>query len=251
MPASIRSAMARPSGVISTRTLRRSPGLDVRRIQPRRSSRSRLAVMVADATSTRSLIWVGVSGPAAPSSTASTVPTGWPMSKLASIRRSSSSRAAVPARTSEAKASVLLASPPGYSASKSGSTLTTPSTAGEGRLPLPGVRRYRTGNSEDFDLRRPGHPGPGHPRLQIRVASELARVFRRREVMRDEHVVRVAVQLPGALSGAAVPNPQRLELVVDLPPGSVVIDLVPDDQSCAHAPVSPQEPKQCCFSTGA
>ena len=49
MPGSNWSAVARPSGVISMRMLRRSAGLGTRRIQPRRSSRSSVAVMVAEA----------------------------------------------------------------------------------------------------------------------------------------------------------------------------------------------------------
>ena len=40
-------------------------------------------------------------------------------------------------RHNDAYASVLVVSPSGYSSTKSAPTLTTPSEAGEGRLPLP------------------------------------------------------------------------------------------------------------------
>ena len=42
-------------------------------------------------------------------------------------------------RHRDAYASVQVVSPSGYSSWKSASTLTTPSEAGEGRLPLPGL----------------------------------------------------------------------------------------------------------------
>ena len=54
-PGSNWSAAARSSGVISIRVLRRSSGLGMRRIQPRCSSRSRVAVMEAEAMRIRSL----------------------------------------------------------------------------------------------------------------------------------------------------------------------------------------------------
>ena len=102
--------------------------------------------MVAEATRTRSLTCEGVSGSPAPSMTASAVAAACGMAKAAAMHRSSSPSRASPVRHSDAYASVQVASPPGYSSSKSASTLTTPSEAGEGRLrpPLPG-RRGRAG----------------------------------------------------------------------------------------------------------
>ena len=96
------SAVARPPGVIWTRTLRRSAGLGMRRIQPRRSSRSRVAVMVAEAIRTRSLTWEGVRRVPAPSMTASAVAVAWVMPKVAATCRSSSPSRASPVRHKDA-----------------------------------------------------------------------------------------------------------------------------------------------------
>ena len=84
--------MARPAGVISTSVLRRSSGFGMRRTHPRRSSTSRVAVVLADATRTRSLICDGVSGSPAPSTTASMVAAGCGTSKVATMHRSSSAQ---------------------------------------------------------------------------------------------------------------------------------------------------------------
>jgi len=77
-------------------------GLAVRRIQPRFSSRSSVAVMVAEAMSTRSLTWDGVSGAPAPSMTARAVAAACGMPKVSRTRRSSSPSSASPVRHSEA-----------------------------------------------------------------------------------------------------------------------------------------------------
>jgi hypothetical protein len=102
MPGSNWSAVARPSGVISISTLRRSSGLGIRLIQPRRSRRSSMAVMVADGMRTRSLTCDGVSGALAPSITASAVAAGWGTPKVSRMRRSSSPSRASPVRTNDA-----------------------------------------------------------------------------------------------------------------------------------------------------
>ena len=105
MPGSSSSAAALPSGVISIRTLRRSAGLGMRRIEllPAGSS---VAVMVAEATRIRSLTWEGVSGVPASSMTASAVATGWEMPKVAAMCRLSPPSSASPVRTRDAYASV-------------------------------------------------------------------------------------------------------------------------------------------------
>jgi hypothetical protein len=78
--------------------------------------------MVADAIRTRSLTCEGVRGSAAPSMTASAVAAACGTSKVSRMRRSSSPTRASPVRHSDAYASVQVASPPGYSSSKSAST---------------------------------------------------------------------------------------------------------------------------------
>ena len=102
MPGSSWSVVARPSEVISMRTLRRSAGLGTRRIQPRCSSRSSVAVMVAEAIRIRSLTWEGVSGVPAPSMTASAVAAACDMPKVAAMCRSSSPSSASPVRHKDA-----------------------------------------------------------------------------------------------------------------------------------------------------
>src|SRR5690348_9274889 len=216
------------------RTLRRSPGLGVRRIQPRRSSRSSVAVMVAEAIRTRSLTCDGVSGAAAPSMTASAVAAAWGMSKVRAMRRSSSPRRASPVRHRDAYASVQVVSPPGYSSWKSASTLTTPSEAGEGRPPLPGLSGLGSDIREDLDPRCTLHSGLLHPGPQARVVREAGRLLGGREVVGDEQVIAIIGKPHHALRGTAVLGSQRLEFVVDLAPCGVVTNVVPDGKCGAH-----------------
>src|SRR5262252_16580 len=236
MRGSIWSAVARPSGVISISTLRRSAGLGMRRIQPRCSSRSRVAVMVAEATRTRSLTCEGVSGSPAPSMTASAVAAGCGRPAVTQMLRSISPSSAWPVRTSVAQASVQLASAPGYSPAKPASTLTTPSEAGEGRLRLlPGLgTRLGSDIREDLDLRGALHSGPAHRLPQGRVVGEAARLLGAGEVMGDEQFVAVIGQPHHPLRDAAVLGPQWLYLVIDLAPGGVVADMVADRKCGAH-----------------
>src|SRR5271169_2346376 len=188
----------------------------MRRIQPRYSSRSRVAVMVAEATRTRSLTCEGVSGTPAPSMTASAVAAACGMSKVAAMRRSSSPSRASPVRHKDAYASVQVGSPPGYSSAKSASTRITPREAGEGRLPLPRPSgRLGSDIREDLDPRCALDPGPLHCGAQGRVVSEAAGLLGGGEVMDDEQVIGVIRDLHHALRGAAVLVPQRLDFVVD------------------------------------
>src|SRR5580700_10812975 len=203
------------------RTLRRSPGFGVRRIQPRRSRRSSVAVMVAEGIRTRSPTCEGVSGAAAPSMTASAVAAAWCMSKVRTTRRSSSPRRASPVRHRDAYASVQVVSPPGYWSGKSASPLTRPSEAGEGRLPLPGLSDLGSDIREDLDPRCALHSGLLHPGPQARVACEAGRLLGGREVVGDEQVVAVIGKPHHALPGAAVLGSQRLEFVIDLAPRGV------------------------------
>src|ERR1022692_758594 len=200
----------------------------MRRIQPRCSSRSSVAVMVAEATRTRSLTCEGVSGARAPSMTASAVAASCGMSKVSRMRRSSSPSRASPVRHNDAYASVQVGSPSGYSSAKSASTVTTPSEAGEGRLPLPGLSAWLGSDiREDLDSRGALDPGLLHSRAQGRVVSEAARLLGAGEVMGDEQVITIIGQAHHALPGAAVQGPHGLEFVVDLPPCGVVLDVVP------------------------
>src|SRR5579862_937559 len=163
------------------------------------------------------------------------------MSKVSRIRRSSSPSRASPVRHNDAYASVLVGSPPGYSSWKSASTLTTPSVAGEGRrrLPLPGRSGPPASDiREDLDLRHALNPRSPHDLAQGRVVREALGLLECGEVVGDEQVVLVVRQPQHAGRDAAVLGSQRFSLVVDLPPGGVVLDVVPDGKYGAHL-VSP------------
>src|SRR5579859_3035151 len=162
------------------------------------------------------------------------------MSKVSRIRRSSSPSRASPVRHNDAYASVQVVSPPGYSSWKSASTLTTPSVAGEGRrLPLPG-RGHPPGSDirEDLDLRHAPDPRSPHGLAQGRVVGEALGLLDGGEIVGDEQVVAVGRPPHHALRGTAVLGSQHLGLVVDLLPGVVVLDGVPDGKCGAHV-VSP------------
>jgi hypothetical protein len=160
------------------------------------------------------------------------VAAGWRTPKLASTQRSSSCRAAAPALTKEAWASVLVASPSGYSSAKSSSTRTTPSLAGEGRARFPDRRRYGSGNGEDVDLGWPDDSGLRKTCLELRVAGEIGCLLGRGEVVGDEDVVSVVRMLPHPGAGAAVLAAEPFETVVDGPSGGVVVGLVANHKCC-------------------
>src|SRR5690348_14643312 len=208
----------------------------MQRIHPCRSSRSSVAVIVADAASIRSLTCEGVTGSPAPSITARAVSAACGNPNVTRMHRSISAISASPVRTSVAYASVQLASPPGNSSAKSAPTRTTPSEAGEGRFrPFPGLAAPPgSGISEDLDPRRALHAGPVHGLAQRRIPRESACLRGARKLVRDEQVVPVLGQPQNTLRGAAVLRPQRLDLVVHLPPRCVVTDLVTDRQDRAH-----------------
>ena len=74
--------------------------------------------------------------------------------------------------------------------------------------------------------------------------SEAARLLGAGEVMGDEQVIAIIGQAHHTLRGAAVLGPHRLELVVDLPPCGVVLNVVPDHKCGAHV-VSPSRSGGC------
>jgi AAA domain len=130
-------------------------------------------------------------------------------------------------RHRDAYASVQVMSPPGYSSWKSASTLITPSEAGEGRLPLPGLSGLGSDIREDLDLRCALHSGLLHPGPQARVAREAGCLLDGREVVRDEQVIAIIGKPHNALPGGdgalvanrgllALPEPAGGDLFFDI-----------------------------------
>ena len=116
------------------------------------------------------------------------------MPKVSRTRRSSSPSSASPVRISDAQASVQVRSVPGYSSSKSASTRTGLSEAGEGRLRLflPRLGVWLGSDiREDLDPRCSLDPGPVHRLAQGRVLAEAGCLLGGGEVVGDEKLIAV------------------------------------------------------------
>ena len=96
-----------------------------------------------------------------------------------------------------------------------------------------------SGLDGDLDAWRTAHASAVHGLAELAAVGEPLRGFEAREPVDDEHVVFVTRVDRDIGLKAAVLLSQIFHAVVHHPPGAVVLDLVPDDQSCGGYGVLP------------